>query len=249
MKAAEIYYNVLNFDFTVKDIESYKDTYQELEPKITFIKTYYESKVMSLPIEKQKSLGSISDISYVKVQDMLKNMDTEGIVIKPNVFTEDTIKTRIVNGLDLKRFDDSYAEYTSSIGQNVIYRIAKEIYGYEGKNDVVSMMVYFSAEKNESLGMYFDDGRYINIVNGGDNKITFKDIETKTTNELMEEYIQHSADDNIDTPVENVDDELNTEFKARVRTIIEEEKSFQTGEKKEEVEKEIVEYIKTNATE
>lgn len=250
MKVTELYYNVINFDFAVKDADSYKETYQELLPKITFIKTYYECKLATLPIEKRLSLWTITDISYVQVEEMLKNMDANGIVgLKPTIFTEDLIKTRMVSGLELDRFEESYSEYTSSIGQNVVYRIAKEIYGYDGKNDVISMMVYFNPEKNESLGMYFDDGRYINIVNGGDNKITFKDIETKTASELMNEYIQHAADDNLDTSVENMDEEMNKEFKDRVRTIIEEEKSFQDWTKKEKVKKEIVEYIKKNATE
>jgi hypothetical protein len=46
--------------------------------------------------------------------------------------------------------------------------------------------MYFTPDKKASLGMYYDDGWYINI-NGrrNDKKITFADIETLSVVQLM----------------------------------------------------------------
>jgi hypothetical protein len=56
-RIVELYYNVVNYEFIVKDIESYSDTYTELLPKIAFIKQYYEYRFASVPPEKKVLLG------------------------------------------------------------------------------------------------------------------------------------------------------------------------------------------------
>jgi hypothetical protein len=76
-------------------------------------------------------VGNIYDIPYTKTEEMLKNMESGKININPMAFTEQDIKKRLVYGLEINRFEESHAEYTSNIGQNIIYRIAKEIHGYE----------------------------------------------------------------------------------------------------------------------
>jgi hypothetical protein len=40
----EMYYNVLNFEFSLKDNESYKEKYVTLLPNISFLKQYYTYK-------------------------------------------------------------------------------------------------------------------------------------------------------------------------------------------------------------
>jgi hypothetical protein len=47
-------------------------------------------------LEKQKSVGSISDISYVATEEFLENMDAGTIELKPTVFTEELLKNRSV---------------------------------------------------------------------------------------------------------------------------------------------------------
>lgn len=244
----ELYYNVVNYDFAVKGIASYSDVYQSLLPQITFIKKYYEYKFATLSIEKKPGVWTINDIDYVEIEKMLQNMNNGKIELTPATFNETEIKQRLIDGNELGRFSNSSAEYTSIIWQNIIYRIAKEVHGYQGVNSDLDLMLYFSPDKKDSLGIYFDDGWYVNVNRKTDREFTFLQIEKASPEEIINYFFSDYTSakiDNIDTSTENSDDVLNLEYRNRVSKIIKEEKIFQTPVKKREVQKDIVEYIST----
>ena len=256
----EVYYNVVTFEAGLKDKDTYKEKYTTLLPKIEYMKKYYAYKNLWVPPERQKSVGSISDTSYVATEEFLEHMEA-GIELKPTTFTEGDIASRMAAWLDIPRFEESSAEYSPLVGQNVIYTIAKEIYGYEGKNDVLALITYFSPDKKSSLGMYYDDGRYINI-NGrwNDKKITFAGIEKLSVDQLMFLFtkevkpavgypgIHVQNANNISTATGNADEVLNKEFQEKIRAILIKEKWYQTKEGKASAEKEIIAYIQKYGT-
>ncbi len=244
----ELYYYVIEYDMVVKDEESYQKEYVWVSSQISFIKRYYEYTLAHIPPEKKMFVGNIYDIPYTKTEEMLKNMESGKIDMNPMAFTEQDIKKRLVYGLEINRFEESHAEYTSNIGQNIIYRIAKEIHGYEGGNNHLDLILYFTPEKKDSLGMYFDDGWYINVNNWSDREFTLNFLDTATPENIVYRFFEghgftRNTIDTIDTSTENSDDVLNLEYRNRVSKIVKEEKIFQTSAKNREVQKEIVEYI------
>jgi hypothetical protein len=71
------------------------------------------------------------------------------------IFTEEQVKDRIVRTMDKQRFQETM-QYSNNIGQNIIYRIAKEVHGYDGANDMSLLQAFFSEGKADATGLYYD---------------------------------------------------------------------------------------------
>ncbi|MEI6119440.1 MAG: hypothetical protein WCP92_10080 [bacterium] len=128
-KFLEIYYGVESFE-SIFENQKAEETDQikveSMQKNIDFIKRFYTYKMMGVPIEDQKEL----DLSL----GMIDNKNAETIVTTGkfdvvNTYTEESTKWYFTNTGILKRMETK-VEVSDSVGQNIIYRIAKEIHGY-----------------------------------------------------------------------------------------------------------------------
>ncbi|MDR0859637.1 MAG: hypothetical protein LBO09_01270 [Candidatus Peribacteria bacterium] len=79
-----------------------------------------------------------------------------------------------------RNVDTSVSE---KVSQNIIYRLAKEFYGYTGKNDAMELMQYYSETDGAVHGLYYKDGRYINNDWAVDQKFDLTYLDDKNLSE------------------------------------------------------------------
>lgn len=141
-----------------------------------------------------------------------------------------------IDGLD--------SQVSDSVFQNIIYSIAKEIHGYTWNNDKLELAWFYTWD-GDTTWIYMDDARRINDVTwflffgAKDESIENPDKLTKSQALKM---IVWEVD--LDSTVEVADKSLTTEFRKRVKAIIEREYSYR--ENKIDYEKQIIDFIKSN---
>jgi len=229
---------------------------------------------MSLGVSREESyLIHFSDYSihYGYVEEVLKNDFKLQNVEYPN-FSNDEVKNIAYKGRERK--NNFYT--SSSVSQNIIYRLAKEFYGYTWNNDAMELMKHFSTSEDNVHGLYYKDGWYINddraidekfdLTYLDDKQLSDKEVSAQTdkiikrlvyrfnsssyyyTSVYGTEFDENAGYDvrkeSIDTPTEAVDKYLNDEFETRFRQIIQEELSFRTTEKKQDIKNQIYEFVK-----
>lgn len=277
-KFRELYKGAIMYEGIIKNGSEIDEEEKVVLGNIELVKKYYEYASMGVPEELSIDIGEFDfafmDYNYLKTA--LLNLDT-------TINTTENLNSQQVKGFFIynqyrKDVEDTI-EISDSISQNVIYRIAKEIHGYEGKNDKQELIRYFTPANADSNGMYFDEKRYINDDRAIDQWVditTLDAIEGLTddnldakVDDIIKEWFyvyevktyswgtgwggqatwEYVRKDFIDTPTENMDEELIQEMDDQVRKILKEELSYKTKGKKKEVEEEIVEFIKTKSTE
>jgi hypothetical protein len=160
-------------------------------------------------------------------------------------------------------------QLSDKVSQNILYRLAKEFYGYTGDNDELKMMEYYSESQGNVHGLYYKDGRYINDDRAIDKSFDLSFLDDVSLSESEVDNYVHKVLKNfygdrnwatmilgvptlytvkprkamIDTPTETIDVSLIGEFESEFRTIVQEELSAKTVEKKAEVWKEISDFV------
>ena len=138
--------------------------------------------------------------------------------------------------------------------QNTLYRLAKELFGYTGKNTKEWIMQFYSETEWDVHGIYYKDEWIINNDWAKDSAVEWAVWKWKVFNSQSEidSYINSfmSANmngDSIDTPTETIDDYLQKEFETRFRTILKEELSPRTKQNQEKIKKDITDFVKTQS--
>ncbi len=278
-KFRELYKGAIMYESIIKNGSEIDEEEKVVLENIELVKRYYEYASLGVPEELDIDIGEFDfaymDYNYLKTA--LLNLDTT-INVTENLNSEQTKWFFLYN--QYRQDVENTIEISDSVSQNVIYRIAKEIHGYDGKNDMSKIMEYFSPANADSNGMYFDEKWYINDDWAIDQWVDITTLDT--IDGLTEDNLDAKVDDIIkkrfyvyevsnyswgtgwrwggatweyvrkeciDTPTENIDEELNQEMDDQIRRILKEELSYKTKEKKKKVEKEIVEFIKTKSKE
>lgn len=273
-KFLEIYYGVDNFEWILESQKNQEDAdltkIEAMQKNVDFIQRFYTYKMMGVPIEDQKKMElSIRMIDNKNIENMLTTGDFE----VANNYSADSVEWYFTNHGILDRLE-SKAEVSDKVGQNIIYRIAKEIHGYTGNNDMDELIEYFSMGKENSTGLYYDDQWIINNDRAIDKGIDISTFDKMTAKEICKERVRPNNRNAvfeitidpsplklvglstfgfmdeasmIDTPTEGMDDKLNMEYRTKVKTIIYEEKSYSDAATKKTIEQAIVDYITTNS--
>ena len=138
--------------------------------------------------------------------------------------------------------------------QNTLYRLAKELFGYTGKNTKEWVMQFYSEEDWNVHGIYYKDEWIINNDWAIDSSVQWTVWKWKVFNSQSEvdSYINQfmAANmnwDSIDTPTETIDDYLQEEFETRFRAILKEELSPRTKQNQSRIKKEITDFVKTQS--
>ena len=136
--------------------------------------------------------------------------------------------------------------------QNVLYRLARELFWYSGENNVQGLMWFFSESNDDNHWLYYSSKRKINkdwaidkkLRNLIPNEFHEEDVDTIVWNFISKNGIWESS---IDTPTESIDDELNLEFKNKVESLLKDELSCRTVEHKALVKNQILDFVKKHS--
>ncbi|MFZ2719046.1 MAG: hypothetical protein WAZ12_04610, partial [Candidatus Absconditicoccaceae bacterium] len=274
-KFLEIYNCMKNFEviFENQKKELDKTKVEIIQKNIDFIKNFHAYITMGIPIEDQKKLElSARMIDNKNIENMLStgNFDFVNNYQKENVEWYFTNENGILERMKTK------VEVSDNVGQNIIYRVATEIHGYTGSNEMKELIEFFSVGKENSTGLYYDNKWTINNDRAVDKGIDISKFETMTSEEILKELVSPNKWNTIfdvvidptplplkfigvnafgfmnnasmiDTPTESMDDKLNKEYWTRLKTIIYQEKSYSSPETKKDIEKKIIDYIAKNS--
>ncbi len=143
-------------------------------------------------------------------------------------------------------------EYSDNILQNVMYRLAKELYGYTGNNDKNTIMEFYSEWTDGVHGVYYKDKRKVNndwTIDKGLLSSLWRPLKNKDVEKRVNQFIVNfTSKSTIDTATESIDRKLQKELENKIRVIVTEELSVRTEENKEEVKNQIKEFIKKQAS-
>lgn len=137
--------------------------------------------------------------------------------------------------------------------QNVLYRLACELYGYTGENDKAQLMQFYSEDVANNHGIYFSSERKLNkdwLIDGGiDTRLVSgfpaSQLDVKVDQIMKKEF--KTLTSSIDTPTENIDKNLQKEFENKIRAILKSELSYRTIEKQNEIKNQISAFVSKNA--
>lgn len=137
--------------------------------------------------------------------------------------------------------------------QNVLYRLACELYGYTGENDKAQLMQFYSEDVANNHGIYFSSERKLNkdwLIDGGiDTRLVSgfpaSQLDVKVE-QIMKDKFKTSTS-SIDTPTETIDKNLQTEFESKLRSVLKSELSYRTVEKQNEIKNQISAFVSKNA--
>ena len=137
--------------------------------------------------------------------------------------------------------------------QNVLYRLACELYGYTGENDKAQLMQFYSEDVANNHGIYFSSERKLNkdwLIDGGiDTRLVSgfpaSQLDIKVDQIMKREF--KTSTSSIDTPTENIDKNLQKEFESKLRSILKSELSYRTIEKQNEIKNQISAFVSKNA--
>ena len=161
----------------------YKDKIDTMKKNTELIKRYYEYKSIDLSREEQINLDiSFRALDAVMIEKILIQGDFENTWALSRNATQ--AKTYFVQDLVQDR-RDTKIEYSDKVGQNIIYRIAKEIHGYAWTNTISALIDFFRPEKADALWLYYDNGWKINNNNAIDKKISIEEMENMSSEEIM----------------------------------------------------------------
>lgn len=136
--------------------------------------------------------------------------------------------------------------------QNVLYRLACDLYGYTGENDKAQLMQFYSEDVANNHGIYFSSERKLNkdwLIDGGiDTRLVSgfpaSHLDVKVE-QIMKDKFKTSTS-SIDTPTENIDANLQKEFENKIRAILKSELSYRTVEKQNEIKNQISAFVSKN---
>lgn len=136
--------------------------------------------------------------------------------------------------------------------QNVLYRLACELYGYTGENDKAQLMQFYSEDVANNHGIYFSSERKLNkdwLIDGGIDTRLVSGFPASQLDVKVEQIMKDkfkTLTSSIDTPTETIDKNLQKEFESKLRSILKSELSYRTVEKQNEIKNQISAFVSKN---
>lgn len=136
--------------------------------------------------------------------------------------------------------------------QNILYRIAREVYGANVSNDWLSLLLFYQESRDDVLGIYYGNrwydwsaNRIVNDDYNFDEIINPTDFANLSAEKLMEKYFHMNM---IDSAAENADKIINKELYTRFENIVKEELWYRVESNRDSVKKNIENYIMQHVT-
>jgi len=261
---------------TIEQVQSTDPDYiqcQTVLKNIELIEQYYAYLSFGVPDESSINIGeySFDFIDYKYLHRWLLNMDDKNA--KTMVLNTEQTKQLFLQN-NYRKSADENLEVSDITSQNVLYQLAKQIYGYTGKNDKKSLITYFSKDKKDMNGLYYDEKWHIQASMGHNLPFSFDDVDTiqdltdanidtkvktiidnrfyediTTTSDPMSgnSTTTHQRKPFIETKVWNVDNELMNEIESKFTKIIKQELTYKILTNKKKTETDVIMYIKTHS--
>ncbi len=143
-------------------------------------------------------------------------------------------------------------EVSDDVWQNVLYRLAKELYNYDWENSKKWIMSFFDEWNDWVHGIYYGNKWKINADRAKDS-VVGKDWMDKifSSEDEVTKYVNDFIKNNfstvfwvIDTATESIDDDLEDEVKTVFRKILTQELMRRTKNNQEKVKNEIIDFVK-----
>jgi len=139
--------------------------------------------------------------------------------------------------------------------QNVLYRLAKELFCYSWENTMEWIMWFYWEEDGAVHWIYYKDEWIINNDWAIDSSVEWDGHSWKVfqsqaeVNQYVDEFMKKniSGVSTIDTPTENIDEALQKEFETKFRTLLKEELSERTQQNQRKVKTEITNFVKSQS--
>jgi urate oxidase len=158
--------------------ESLKQKLQHIKQNTEYLLNYVKALEFGLPLEeKYRTKFSYGILNFNYITAILdKDFAMEELKkLKYENFTEEQVKVLSY----VKEERDNELPISTSTSQNIIYRLAKEFYGYTGQNDAMELMNYYSESTGHVHGLYYKDGRYLNNDWAKDQKFDLTYLDDK----------------------------------------------------------------------
>lgn len=195
---AEVVRQILIYKRTIE-----KDTdYQALSSTIDLVEEFDYVFGLWVPHGVKYDLADIAHVDYVYIDQMIKNLAAwKDILTVPHSLTSEQVKTNLTSWRsedhgewDSKRFVE-VQQYSDSIWQNVLYRMAKEFHGYSGQNTMKELQAFYRKSENSkqdnALGIYFDPEDQVWKMNNDyakDQVLNLHDLEKKSVDQIMSDW-------------------------------------------------------------
>lgn len=231
--------------YTLADESVYTETeLVAIKKNKEFVKKFYHYKNLWLTIENTNNVTiDYTDYDYNYLERVLIDMDQMDTV--SNFNDQDVMRYfSKTSGIEAKLKTDY--QVSSSTGQNILYRMAREFHWYTGNNDMFSLMWFYSEYHNDVKGIYYDDEWMVNDNGYADSGWELDAID-KENMSVIQVYANFGNVFMLDSKVEVADNESILEFRKEMKKIIEEEIAAKAPEKKEEVETKIVDFVKAQS--
>lgn len=247
------------YETVLKNEQQLSESDSLLKTKIEYILSYKEAKDFGVYQWKKNNDIDYTSISFDYVTRLVQNN-----YLPKNVAPTKIQKSDIKEVFGYANERKNLVTSSPNLTQNIIYRLATELYDYQGENDMMALMTHFSSSNANQYGLYYDNAWYINDDNAVDQRLELGNIDTKEfSDEKLATQIKwilffnmytpglwtFKRKDLIDSPTETiVDAKLSQEFEKKLNAIVLEECSYRTKEHKLKITQSLHNYIKGYAS-
>ncbi len=211
----------------------------------------YQDWLKLTQTDKEKIAMEIPD-THKNVNFIEKFLEADFDITKVQFGSVDEERLKWLIGLNEERYWE--IETSDDPFQNTLYRLAKELFGYTGKNTKEWVMEFYSEADWNVHGIYYKDAWIINNDWAKDSEVKWAVWKWKVFNSQAEvdAYInefmsKNMTGDSIDTATESVDTYLQKEFETKFRAILKEELSPRTKQNQEKIKKDISDFVKAQS--
>lgn len=136
------------------------EEYAAIKKNKEFIHLFYHYKKVGLSLENTKNVTiDYTDYDYNYLERSL--IDFDEINKRSNFNQKDAIDYfSRQTGIESRLTTDF--QVSSSTGQNIIYRMAREFHGYGGNNDMFELMSFYNESSDSTKGIYYDNEWMVN---------------------------------------------------------------------------------------
>ncbi len=190
----------------VKQVLIYKNTvthdteYWEFTSVIDFVEEFDHTYNLGKSTANTYDIKHIASTDYVLVEKTLNALkEGKNIALIWHVLSDKDIKVRFTKWWSNTQWDSlrfaENQEYSNSVGQNILYRLAKQFHWYKGENNMAALQVFYASsedgKKDNALGIYFDAEDQVWKMNNDytkDHVINLHDLEKKSAAEIMNDW-------------------------------------------------------------
>lgn len=245
--------------------------YTAIQANHQFIRSFYHYKMLWRTKEQTQNTSiAYTDYDYGYLERILINTDE---ISKRWNFNTQEAKQYFSKDMRINSKLATNYQVSSSTGQNIIYRMAREFHGYSGNNTMSELMSFYSEATDDTKGIYYDKKWKINndentfggdrwynkswknfaiqwvigtaIINRCSTIDKGRNIDAIDKQNMSAESVYAKFENMmlIESKVDVADQEITKELKNKIKTIISEEIATKAPAYKKQVEQKIKEFV------